>query len=163
MRKAILPAVLAIAAIGVVGVYALASASGQRPMNGRLELSGGPTGAACDANSIRIDLSGTGTLAHLGQAEVTASNCTGGDLEAGEADITGGNATYVAADGSTITASYSGHQEAPQGSVAEYTTTHTITGGTGRFANATGTWTVAGTVDLSVGLLLGEVSGWLSY
>ena len=163
MRKLLIPTVLALAALGAVGVYALVSAGAQRPMSGRIELTGGPTGDACSAGAIQIALAGEGTLAHLGKVQVTATNCTGGSLETGQADISAGTATYTAADGSTITTSYLGRQEAPDGSVAAYTTTHTVTGGTGRLASAAGTWTVAGTVDLSIGRLLGDVSGWLNY
>lgn len=162
MRRLVVPAVLALTAVAVVGAYALVSAGGQRPMNGQIELFGGPVGQ-CDANSVRIELAGTGTVAHLGRVEVEAANCTGGDLETGEAEISAGSATFTAADGSTITVVYSGTQQAPNGTIAEYTTTHTVTGGTGRFAGASGTWTIAGTVDLSAGRLLGDVSGWLSY
>ena len=132
-------------------------------LSSQIELSGGPTGDSCGADAIRIALAGSGTLAHLGRVEVTATNCTGGSLQVGEADITAGTATYTAADGSTITTSYTGHQQVPDGAVASYTTTHTVTGGTGRLANAAGTWVVSGTVDLSIGLLLGDVSGWLTY
>ena len=163
MRRLLMLAAIAAALVAMLGIYGFASAAGQRPMNGQIELWGGPTGDGCDAGSIRIDLAGTGNLAHLGQVQVTATNCTGGELESGEADISQGSATFTAADGSTITVEYSGAQEAPDDNVAEFTTTHTITGGTGRFANAAGTWTIAGTVDLSIGQLLGDVSGWLSY
>jgi len=163
MRRLLLPAVLAMAGVAAIGVYVFASAAGQRPMNGQIELLGGPTGAACDANSIRIELAGTGTMAHLGRVQVTAANCTGAELEGGEAEISEGTATFTAADGSTINVTYSGQQDAPDGAIAAYTTTHTVTGGTGRFASAAGTWTIAGTVDLSIGQLLGDVSGWLSY
>jgi len=163
MRRFVLPAALAVAVVAAVGIYAFVAAGAQRPMNGQIELWGGPTGEACDANSIQISLAGTGTLAHLGRVTVDATNCTAGELESGAADISGGTATFTAADGSTIAVTYSGQQDAPDGFVAAYTTTHTVTGGTGRFADASGTWTIAGTVDLSVGQLLGDVSGWLSY
>lgn len=163
MRKFLVPGILAVAIVAVVGVYAFVSAGGQRPMNGQIELWGGPNGENCDATSIVIELAGTGTLAHLGQTQITARNCNAGNLEVGPADILAGTSTFVAADGSTITATYDGRNEAPQGTVSEYTTTHTVTGGTGRFANASGTWTIAGTVDISTGQLLGDVSGWLSY
>ena len=163
MRRLFMVAALAATFVAVLGAYGFVSAAGQRPMNGQIELWGGPTGEGCDANSIRISLAGTGNLAHLGRVQVTATNCTGGTLENGEADISQGSATFTAADGSTISVDYSGAQGAPDGAVASYTTTHTVTGGTGRFADAGGTWTIAGTVDLSIGQLLGDISGWLSY
>jgi len=163
MRKFLLPGILAVAIVAVVGVYAFVSAGAQRPMNGQIELWGGPNGEDCDAESIEITLAGTGTLAHLGRTDITARNCSVGDLSIGPALIRGGTATLTAADGSTITVTYEGNQEAPEGNLTEFTTTHTVTGGTGRFANASGTWNIAGTVDLSTGQLLGEVSGWLGY
>lgn len=163
MRKFLLPGILAVAVVAVVGVYAFVSAGAQRPMNGQIELWGFPNGEDCDAESYWILLAGTGTLAHLGRTEITASNCSVGDLSIGPATIKNGTATYTAADGSTISVTYVGSHQAPDGNISRYTTTQTVTGGTRRFANASGTWTVAGTTDFTTGLVLGEVSGWLSY
>jgi hypothetical protein len=162
-RKAMIPIGLGLILAITVGVYVFASGAGQRPMSGQIELWGGPNGSTCNSTSNRIELAGTGTLAHLGAVEVSASNCTGADVETAAADISAGSAMFTAADGSTLTVAYHGNQDAPDGNISAYTTTHTITGGTGRFVNANGVWTIAGTVDLSIGKLLGDVSGWISY
>lgn len=71
--------------------------------------------------------------------------------------------TLAAADGSTLTASYEGHQGAPDAGVATFLHTDTILGGTGRFDGATGEWTIAGVIDLANLTVSGTVSGWLSY
>jgi hypothetical protein len=164
MRRLFMPVGLALVVVAGLGIAALVSAAGQRPMNGQIALFGGPTGdSSCGAEAVTIELAGDGTLAHLGKTSITASNCAGAELETGDAPIFEGSATFVAADGSTIQVSYEGSQEAPVGFVAEFTTTHTILGGSGRFEGAAGEWLIDGTVDLSTGVLLGDVSGWLSY
>lgn len=157
--------VVALAVVAVVGVYAFTTAAGQRAMTGQIELVGGPTGEDCDAQSFVIVLEGTGTLAHMGRVDISARNCNDGDLNVEDSQILDGNSTFTAADGSTVSATYEGDQQQPDSgsTIAPFTTVHTVTGGTGRFANARGSWTIAGTVDLSTGQLLGEVSGWLSY
>jgi hypothetical protein len=38
-----------------------------------------------------------------------------------------------------------------------------IVGGTGRFADASGTWVVEGILDFLTGTIDGSVSGWLDY
>jgi len=166
MPRKLIPAALMIGAIlAAVGVYALVQAAAQRPMTGTILLWGGPNGTTCDATTNQIDLAGTGTLAHLGAVEVTSRNCSGADVYSTTVEITAGAATFKAADGSTVTSTFIGRQQPPAAGrhISAYTTTHTITGGTGRFANAAGTWTIAGTVDLSIGRLVGDVTGWLSY
>ena len=70
-----------------------------------------------------------------------------------------GAATFTAANGDTLTASVVG-----QGTVTGPTTrsiveVYTITGGTGRFADATGTFTLEGTLSQTAGVSTGTFSG----
>jgi hypothetical protein len=72
-------------------------------------------------------------------------------------------ATFTAADGSTLTSTSEGVQGAPVAGRATFEIEHTITGGTGRFASASGTWIVSGVIDFTTLTISGEVAGWLSY
>jgi hypothetical protein len=72
-------------------------------------------------------------------------------------------ATYVAADGSTIQTTYEGAQQPPADGTAVAVTVHTVTGGTGRFASASGQWTVTGSVDFATGTFIGDLTVWISY
>jgi hypothetical protein len=163
LRRLALPLAVGLALLAAVGVYALVQAGAQRPMSGQIALAAGPDGSACDSERIVILLEGSGNLTHLGKTTITARNCAGIGLETGASEISDGNSTFTAADGSTITATYEGSQTAPVDGVAQFTTTHTIVAGTGRFAGASGQWTIAGTVSLNTGELLGDVDGWISY
>jgi hypothetical protein len=102
-----------------------------------------------------IDLTGTGTATHLGrytfllQAELHLPTLTGT-----------GTATLVAADGSTLFLEGSG-QGTPTDdpNVVWVVDTFTITGGTGRFAGATGDVTVERMLDRVTWTSSGDISG----
>jgi hypothetical protein len=87
-------------------------------------------------------LDATGNATHLGRFTVTAdwTLAATGNF---------GTSTWTAADGDKFSTSF-----ARRGLVAPptitFTETHTITGGTGRFANASGTFTVVQTRGLSM-------------
>jgi hypothetical protein len=86
--------------------------------------------------TIRIDSSGDGTATQLGQfhAEFSASG-TLGDPEGT------GPWQFTAANGDTLSAQTSASGVPQGGDATLVTVVATITGGTGRFANATGTFT----------------------
>ena len=70
-----------------------------------------------------------------------------------------GAATFTAANGDTLTATVAG-QATPTGpttlSIVEI---YTITGGTGRFAGATGNFTLESTLEQTTGVSTGTFSG----
>lgn len=141
-----------------------ASAHQARPMLGELRLNVAPASAQrCGAGALTLDFGGVGLATHLGRVSGTGSNCTELSLATAAVDIWDGVANYVAPDGSTIQTTYIGTQQAPLAGVAEAVTIHTVTGGTGRFARAAGSWTVSGHVDLANGTFVGDLAGWLSY
>jgi hypothetical protein len=141
-----------------------AAAHHARPMFGELRLSVAPAAVQrCEPGALTLDFGGVGLATHLGRVHGTGSNCTELSLATEAVDIWDGVASHVAADGSTIQTSYIGTQQAPIAGVAEAITTHTVTGGTGRFAGAAGSWTVSGHVDFTNGTFVGELAGWLSY
>jgi hypothetical protein len=93
----------------------------------------------------------------------TGTNCTEFSLATGSVAIWDGVLTLVAADGSSLTATYVGVQHAPVAGVATTTTTNTVVSGTGRFEGAEGSWTGSGELDFTTGIFHGQFSGWVSY
>lgn len=156
---------LALASLALILAAAAPVAAQQaRPMLGELRLSFTPASVQrCGTDALTLEFAGSGLATHLGRVSGTGSNCTELSLATGAVDIWDGVATYVAADGSTIQTSYAGTQQAPVAGVAVAITTHTITGGTGRFARAVGWWTVSGSVDFATGTFVGDLAGWLDY
>lgn len=71
-----------------------------------------------------------------------------------------GICTIVAADGSRIVADFTG--QAQVGPIVTIVEQATITGGTGRFADASGTFTIRRTFDPATGLTTGEFDGTLT-
>jgi hypothetical protein len=70
-----------------------------------------------------------------------------------------GAATFTAANGDTLTASVDG-QATPAGpGVLSIVEVYTITGGTGRFAGATGTFTLESILNQATGVSSGTFSG----
>ena len=87
-------------------------------------------------------LDATGNATHLGRFTVTADWTLG---------PTGGSGTsrWTAANGDEFSTSFT-RQGVAVPPIITFTETHTITGGTGRFANASGTFTVVQTRGLSM-------------
>jgi hypothetical protein len=101
-----------------------------------------------------INREGTGTATYLGKytehATLQVNVLTGSAT---------GAATFIAANGDTLTASVLG-QGTPTGpTTRSIVEVYTITGGTGRFADATGTLTLERTLDLTTGVSTGTFSG----
>jgi hypothetical protein len=69
----------------------------------------------------------------------------------------------VAADGSSIIATYEGTQDAPVHGVAAAANAFTVVSGTGRFEGANGSWTSSEVLDFTTGIDRGSFSGWISY
>ena len=101
-----------------------------------------------------LDREGTGTATYLGKYTEHATLQV--DVRTGSAT---GAATFTAANGDTLTASVVG-QGTPTGpTTRSIVEVYTITGGTGRFADATGTLTLVRTLDLTTGVSTGTFSG----
>ena len=147
-------------------MYALAApvaAGEQRPMHGHYTISVVPVAQRCGPDALTIGFAGVGIATHLGYMEGTGSNCTSFDLTTEAVPIWDGLATFVAADGSSITMSYEGAQDAPVAGRATAANTFTVISGTGRFEDATGSWTSSELIDFTTGIDLGAFSGWISY
>ena len=105
-----------------------------------------PTGLA-------IRLEGTGTASHLGQYTLVANLAV--NLATGSSS---GLLTFTAANGDSFTATETGQAVFMNGYV-RITELATITGGTGRFAQATGTLTVVRRENPATGVSTGTVDG----
>ena len=139
------------------------AAGEQRPMNGHYTIYVVPVEQRCGPNALTIGFEGVGIATHLGRMEGTGSNCTSFNLTTEAVPIWDGLATFVAADGSSITMSYEGAQDAPVNGSATAANTFTVLSGTGRFERANGSWTSSEVIDFTTGIDVGAFSGWISY
>jgi hypothetical protein len=151
--------------LGLMLAFALAASVGaadQRPMTGQFTAQAGPAAPRCGAD-LTLGFEIRGVASHLGALTGSGSNCTEWTLATSAVAVWDGLATFVAADGSTLTTASEGTQDAPVAGRATFVITHTITGGTARLADAAGVWTVTGVIDFTTGTINGQVAGWLSY
>ena len=70
-----------------------------------------------------------------------------------------GTATFTAANGDTLTATIAGLGTRTSPTTLSIVEVYTITGGTGRFADATGSFTLNSTLDQLTGASSGAFSG----
>jgi len=109
-----------------------------------------------DASALR-HLDGTGSATQLGRfmlsADFTVIMATGNAT---------GMATWTAANGDQIRVSVVGHGDIVVFPTVTITETHTITGGTGRFADASGSITIERSADIVTGESSGALSGTIS-
>ena len=104
-----------------------------------------------------VSLTGTGQATHLGR--FTAAF----DLQVDVRTSTSRGAfTLIAANGDRVSGTLSGHST-DVGGIASITETATTTGGTGRFADATGSFTIERVLDLATGTSSGSFDGTISY
>ncbi len=153
----------AVALIAALSLPISAFAAERRPISGGFTVAVVPVEQRCGANALTIGFVGAGRASHFGHMTGNGSNCTEFSLTSGSVNIWDGIATYVAADGSSVTVAYEGVQAAPSNGRASSTTTSTVVSGTGRFADAAGEWADSGVIDFTTGLYTGAFSGWISY
>lgn len=146
----------------LIGTALPASATEQRPFRGEFVGVGTLADQRCPG-ALTIGHEVTGVATHLGRFTGVGTNCTEFTLATDAVAIWDGQVTIQAADGSTLTLTAVGSQDAPVDGVASYTHTDTVVGGTGRFADAAGVLTLTGTIDFNTFAATGAVSGWLSY
>ncbi len=148
---------LAVAAMLLTAALAVpAAAQNQVPFKGSIQgheiitPQGGPP-----PTTLIIDGSATGIATHVGQFSFTYQLTV--DLANGTAT---GSARLIAANGDSVYTTIAGSSEltATPG-VASITEINTITGGTGRFAGAQGSFTVERLVNLVTGFTSGSFHG----
>jgi hypothetical protein len=148
---------LALVVLMLFGLAAPASAADQVPFSA--SLTGVITGTRhLPGGLVQQDASLSGTATYLG--EFTG---TGTILIDQHGNFTG-TACWVGANGrDRVCFAFSGHLESTHGScLATVTNTYTVSGGTGKFANATGGGTITRQVDTCAGTYSGTLSGTIS-
>jgi hypothetical protein len=135
IRKAILLTGLVLAVIALSPTTALAKAGGtDRPVKGTAL---GDVTATIPGLRLTADVSGV--LTHLGK--YTGHFEGSGEIVGGRT-LGEGTGTLVAANGDELTATFTLNGALPGGEVHSLTVVLTITGGTGRFVDASGTITI---------------------
>ena len=140
IRKALTLAGLVLALAVLSPASTLAKAGGtDRPVHGS-----GPGTVSINVQTFAIAGDLTGVVSHLGKftARVEAT----GSLTPEGTTVATGTVTFVAADGDRLTGDVTITGPAPTTSVHENLTITTITGGTGRFAHASGTMRTTGVI-----------------
>jgi hypothetical protein len=149
MRAAFMALVLVLSLAGPV------AAGDQVPFKGSLEASATVTPLAPPLASVLIE--GTGNATQLGAFTVEIPHLVNQATRIG-------TGTYVltAANGDTLTAAFSGQATLVGPGVLSVVETAVITGGTGRFAGATGGFTTDRTFFVATGVTTGSFEGTIS-
>jgi hypothetical protein len=150
MRAGLIAAALLVSLAGPV------SAGEQIPFKGTLSGTAVVTPLNPPIVAVRIDATGTAT--HLGRFTLDAPHVVNAATLVGV-----GTYLITAANGDTITADLAGTAvmvEPPN--VIAITETATVTGGTGRFAGATGSIQVERIFNRATGVTTGTLDGWIS-
>jgi hypothetical protein len=150
---------LAIAVVAVLGLTAPAAAEEQVPFKGNLE--GNVTITPVPESPptiVDVHVEGAGNATQLGRFTLTIPHRV--DRATRTAS---GSYHFTAANGDTLSANFTG-QSMPTETlgVISIVETATITGGTGRFAGATGSFTSERLFDTFIGTTTGSFSGTIS-
>ena len=146
-RLVALVAALAVALAGVV----VSAVAAETPFKG--------TYSAVETNQLvfpilSVNREGTGTATYLGKYTEHAT------FQVNVLTLSGtGPATFTAANGDTLFTSGVGQATPISPTVVSIVEVYTVTGGTGRFADATGTFTLVRTLDQTTGVSTGTFSG----
>jgi hypothetical protein len=113
----------------------------------------------CETDGVVVDVTGTGHATHLGKYTSHYREC----LVPATGAVTDGSFTLTAANGDMVFGTYSG-QVFPTGhpNVLTYEDPGVITGGTGRFAGASGIADQSGVANLATGEYRGTITGSVS-
>jgi hypothetical protein len=148
-----LPIAAIVLAVALAGP---AAAANQVPFKGSLE--GVVTITPVDSQFAFVRIQGTGNATHLGLFTVDIPHLVDRQARTGI-----GTYTFTAANGDTLTADFTG-QATPTASptILSIVEIAVITGGTGRFADATGSFIVTRSFNLAAGLTTGSFTGTIS-
>ena len=141
------------AAAGALGAPVLSQPAVSVPFKGRLE--GTQTVTPLAPPLALVEGVATGNATHLGRFTVEFPHTVNFATASGV-----GTYTFTTVSGDTLTATFTG--QAQLGAVTSIVENATITGGTGRFAGATGSFTVQRVFDPANGTTTGSFEGTIS-
>jgi hypothetical protein len=134
-----------------------AAADDQMPLKGAESGTFGLS-VPCEGGVV-LDVAGTGHTTQLGNYSGRYREC----LNPATGAVTDGTFTLTAANGDKVYGTYSGQATPTQDpNVVNYEDPGVITGGTGRFADASGTLTTSGLANLATGDYTGTITGSLA-
>ncbi len=156
IRAAVSAGRIALAVAAVAGLAGPAKAGDQVPFQGRLD--GVVTRTPVDPSTDSVLVKATGNATQLGQFTLDVPHLVNRVTRTAT-----GSYEFTAANGDTLTAEFTGHASptATPG-VLSIVEVATITGGTGRFADATGSFTVMRLFDTVAGTTFGSFEGSIS-
>ena len=125
------------------------------PFKGRLE--GTATVTPGTPPFLSASVEGTGNATHLGRFTVAIPHVVNAMTRTST-----GTYEFTAANGDTVTAGFTGQSTLTAPGVLAVVEAATITGGTGRFANASGSFTVERVLTQATGLTTGSFDGTIS-
>ncbi|HEX5721454.1 MAG TPA: hypothetical protein VFZ06_01760 [Acidimicrobiia bacterium] len=141
-------------ALLVLGLAAPVAAADQVPFKGSLE--GTVTITPLDPPFASVLIEGTGNATQLGRYSVEFIATVNQTTRQG---VGPGRLVFTAANGDTLTAEGMGQATLVAPGVLSITETASITGGTGRFAGATGSFVIERTFFVAAGLTTGSFEG----
>jgi hypothetical protein len=156
MRRHSSAASLALAVLVVLGLAGPAPAGEPVPFKGRF--GGDVTVKPLDPPYLQVDVEAMGKATQLGQFTLDIPHRVN---RANGSAV--GTYTFTAANGDTLTASFTGVAVPIAPGVLYIEETVTITGGTGRFGGATGSVSVERWYDTVAGTTIGSFEGAISY
>ena len=150
IRRPLFLAVIAVAAVSLTSIAAIAVAA-ETPFKGTVNADETVVPSPPTASLTR---DGTGTATYLGRyTEHIVMTINLPTLSST------GTATFTSANGDTLTATVIGQATRTGPTTLSIVEVYTITGGTGRFADATGNFTLHSTVEQTTGVSSGTFSG----
>jgi hypothetical protein len=149
MRAAVIAAALMLCLAGP------ASAGDQVPFRG--SLSGMATVTPLTPPNASVLIEGSGVAAQLGRFTLEVPHLVNQATR-----VAVGTYVFTAANGDTLTASFTGLATLVGPGVLSVSETATISGGTGRFAGASGNFSTERTFNVATGQTTGTFQGWIS-
>jgi hypothetical protein len=155
MKRPSSAAGLALAALAVLGLVGPVAAGEQVPFRGRLAGVESSQLISVSPPILEVMDEVTGTATQLGKFTLASHGLVNLATMSGT-----GSYYFIAANGDTLSANFSGQASpTPTPGVFSIVETATITGGIGRFAGATGGFTVERLVDEGTGATSGSFNG----
>ena len=154
------PTSLSSASLSIASSEANATGAGvlsndqEAPFKGRLE---GTATITPGSPFLSVSIEGTGNATHLGRFTVDIPHVVNTTNRTST-----GTYEFTAANGDTLTAGFTGQATLTAPGVLSVVETATITGGTGRFADATGSFSVERMFNQVTGVTTGSFEGTIS-